>query len=194
MTVAGDATDGELMARLKAGDDSALNGLMARWQVPLRSYLFRFLQSDSQAQDIAEETFVRIHAARARFAPGQPFASWMFAIATNLARNQIRWRRRHPGESLDGAGAPFLAREEAMLDRATPADRLGEKERIAAVRQAIAALPDDLKAVLLLFEYQEVPQAEIGRIQGCTAKAVETRLYRARALLKKSLVRFMAGV
>jgi RNA polymerase sigma-70 factor (ECF subfamily) len=71
---------------------------------------------------------------------------------------------------------------------------LGGKERIAEVRQAIAALPDDLKAVLLLFEYEEVPQAEIGRILGCTAKAVETRLYRARALLKKSLARFMAGV
>jgi RNA polymerase sigma-70 factor (ECF subfamily) len=193
MTVAGEESDEHLMARLREGDESALNALMGRWQVPLRRFLYRFLQSDAQALDVAEETFVRIYSSRNRYSEAQPFRPWVFAIATNLARNQLRWRRRHPGESLDGSSGPYLAREDALLENATPADQLGRAERAAAVRDAIARLPEDLRTAVLLFEYEDLPQAEIAVIMGCSAKAVETRLYRARGLLKKALERFMAG-
>lgn len=191
MTAAGETTDEELMSRLGSGDESALNALMGRWQVPLRSYLYRFLQDDSQALDIAQEVFVRIYRTRERFDRSQRFSSWMFAIATNLARNHTRWRRRHPGESVDGESARSLEQEAALQDTMTPADRLALAERAAAVRDAIDQLPIELKEPILLFEYEYLPQAEIARALGCTSKAVETRLYRARGLLKKALDRFM---
>jgi RNA polymerase sigma-70 factor (ECF subfamily) len=191
MTAAGEETDEALMARLRAGQDSALNALMERWQIPLRSYLLRYLQNDVQALDIAEEVFVRIYRTRERFDETQRFSSWMFAIATNLARNQFRWRSRHPGESLDAPGSGALEGEEALRENSTPADRAAMAERADAVRDAISRLPDELRSSVLLFEYENLTHNEIARVLGCSAKAVEVRLYRARGFLKKALSRFM---
>jgi RNA polymerase sigma factor (sigma-70 family) len=192
MTPAGPETDEELMGRLRAGQDSAFNPLMERWEVPLRRFLFRYLQNEAQSLDLAQEVFVKVHQNRHRFSAEMKFSPWMFTIAANLARNHARWRRRHPTESLDGDGASCLAGEEAMRDDLTPADHLNKAERADAVRGAIADLPDDLKTAVLLFEYENMPQAEIGRVLACSPKAVETRLYRARQALKKSLARFFA--
>jgi len=191
MTPAGPETDEELMVRLRTGQDSALNSLMERWEVPLRRFLFRYLQSDAQALDIAQEVFVKIYQNRDRFSPGRRFSTWMFAIATNLARNHLRWRKRHPSESLDGSSAVDLAKEDSLRDDVTPADRLGSVERAGAVREAISLLPEELKAPLLLFEYEDLQQAEIAQVLGCSAKAVESRLYRARGLLRRTLERFL---
>jgi RNA polymerase sigma-70 factor (ECF subfamily) len=191
MTAAGDESDEAWMARLGAGQDSALNALMERWQIPLRSYLLRYLQNDAQALDIAEEVFVRIYKARERYDARQRFSSWMFAIATNLARNHFRWRTRHPGESIDASGTGCLEGEEALRENSTPADRMALAERAEAVRNAISRLPDGLKSPVLLFEYENLSHIEIARVLGCSAKAVEARLYRARGLLRRSLSRFM---
>jgi RNA polymerase sigma factor (sigma-70 family) len=191
MTPAGAESDEALMARLKAGQDSVLDALMDRWEVPLRRFLFRYLQNDADSVDLAQEVFVRIYQNRDRFSVQMRFSAWMFTIAANLARNHARCRRRHPAEPLDAPGFAELAQEEAMRDALTPADDLDTAERAEAVRRAIADLPADLKTAVLLFEYEHLPQAEIGRVLACSPKAVETRLYRARGLLKKALGRFL---
>ena len=192
MTSPGPETDEEAMARLRAGQDSALNSLLERWEIPVRRFLFRYLQNEAQALDIAQEVFVKVYQNRQRFSPGMRFSPWMFTIAANLARNQARWLRRHPTDSLDADGQPDLAEGDAMREDLTPADRLSAAERADAVREAVAELPPDLKAAVLLFEYENMPQADIGRVLACSPKAVEARLYRARQALKKSLARFFA--
>jgi RNA polymerase sigma-70 factor (ECF subfamily) len=194
MTPAGPETDEELMVRLRAGQDSALNSLMEHWEVPLRRFLFRYLLNEAQSIDIAQDVFVKVYQNRDRYSADMRFSSWMFTIAANLARNHTRWRRRHPTESLESNGPSSVAGEEAMRDDLTPADQLNTAERAEAVREAIANLPADLKTAVLLFEYENMPQAEIGRVLSCSAKAVETRLYRARQALKKSLARFFAEI
>lgn len=93
--------DAAAMARLRDGDDLALNELMARWQKPLASYLMRFCGNEATALDLAQDTFVRVYEARARYDTRGKFATWLYTIAGNLARNSHRWQQRHPSVSLD---------------------------------------------------------------------------------------------
>ena len=184
------------MAELVAGRDTALNRLMDRHGPALYRYLIRVLGREAEAADVAQETFVRVYQHRARFDPEAKFTTWLYAIATNLARNRLRTWRRHPELSMDsegddgeGAGlAAVLADGGAAPDQAAQA-----RERAKAVRQAVAQLPEHLRVPLVLAEYEGRSQVEIGRILGCTAKAVEMRLYRARQELRKTLRPWLAS-
>ena len=101
--VAGPQEDSDVLAmsRLREGDDLALNDIMDRWQSRLTGYLIRFTGSEAMAVDLAQETFVRVYGNRFRYRPSGAFSTWLFAIASNLARHHIRWQLRHPTISLD---------------------------------------------------------------------------------------------
>src|SRR5947209_13770778 len=101
MTPASDDRDRDDMARLAAGQDGALDDLMERHAERLYHYLLRVLQNETEAADIAEEAFVRIYEHRANFKPRSKFSTWLYTIATNLARDAKRYRARHPQLSLD---------------------------------------------------------------------------------------------
>ncbi len=178
-------TDEALASALCHGDDSALDTLMLRWQVPLRGFLYRHLQNEADALDFAQETFVRIYKHRTHYRPGARFSTWMFQIALNLCRDHARRRTRRPLVALDDVPESIDLRDDPKA--ATLA-----AERIAAVREAIASLPDPLRAPLVLFEYEDKSHAEIAAIIHATPKAVETRLARARDLLRKKLTRWIA--
>jgi RNA polymerase sigma factor (sigma-70 family) len=183
-------SDELLMGALAAGDDAALNPLMDRWQVPLRRFLYRYTQNEHDSLDLAQETFVRIYQHRARFRAGARFSTWMFQIALNLARSRGRWLQRHPTDSLDGEAEASSPRIQAA-NEITPADDALRAEKISTVRHAVAELPPDLREAVLLFEYQDKSHAEIAGIVKATPKAVETRLYRARQQLRKTLGRYL---
>ena len=191
MTASEAESDEDLMNRLKAGGDPALNRLIEHWELPLRRYLQRFLQNEADATEVAQEAFVRVYQNRARYAQGMRFSPWLFTIATNLARNRTRWRGRHPADSLDAA-EPAIYGQTALQNERTPQTMLEANERALAVREAIAELPADLRTAVLLFEYEQMAQADIATVMACSEKAVETRLYRARKALRKSLSRFFS--
>jgi RNA polymerase sigma-70 factor (ECF subfamily) len=181
--------DHACMVRLREGDDLALNELMERWQKPLHSFILRYVGNHTDSIELAEETFVRVYHHRSRFNFKSKFSTWLLTIATNLCRHHARWRARHPTISSDDSaimeGVPD-ANLSISADETPSA--LAERSEIAElVRDEIARLPHDLKTVILLFEYENLSYDEIGGILGCTAKAVETRLYRARKLLAKKL-------
>ena len=185
--------DVECMLRLKNGEDTALNELMTRWQKPLVSFILRYAGNEQDALDLAQETFVRVFESRARYEPRSKFSTWLFTIATNLCRNQARWRERHPTVPLsapdnDGGESGLESTLPAPGD--SPADSAKRHDLASAVREHIQKLPHDLKTVVLLFEYQDLGYDEIAATLGCTPKAVETRLYRARQLLRESLSRW----
>lgn len=96
MTTPEDDEDKHLLIALAGGNDPALNVLMRRWNARLIAYLQRLSGSHTTACDLAQETFVRVYKYRQRYRPTQKFSTWLFAIATNLARNQLRWQKRHP--------------------------------------------------------------------------------------------------
>jgi RNA polymerase sigma-70 factor (ECF subfamily) len=183
----GDPSDEELMRRLQQGDDAALAPLMQHWELPLKRFIFRIVGNATEAEDLAQEVFVRVYTKRATFRVGGKFSTWCFSIAANQARNRLRWWRRRPALSLDAwaAGGGETPDESAAGAAAGP--QAVRREQIAAVRSAVAALPVDLRTALVLFEYEGQSMAEIAEALGCTAKAVENRLYRARQQLKVAL-------
>lgn len=184
-----DVEDAELMRRLQDGDDLALNDLMSRWETRVLAFAKRYLSRHVDAVDVAEEVFVKVYHHRQRYREGGTFASWLFAIAANLCRNHRRWQSRHPGD-VPGADEPVLERKDGS---ASPAEDASKNETARIVRDAVQSLPHDLRVCVLLSEYEGQSHAEIGVALGCTAKAVETRLYRARQLLRDKLRPLLAA-
>ena len=191
-----DEQDAQDMARLIAGHDAALNDLMERHAQRLFHYLLRSLQDESDAADLAQETFVKLYQSRAKFDTRQNFSTWLYAIASNLVRDRYRWRSRHPQVSLNAenpaTGIDF--RETLPEQKPSPSETVQAEERADAVRRAVAALPEELRVPLILAEYEERSQAEIGEILKCSAKAVETRIYRARQQLRVTLGKLLEAV
>lgn len=186
--------DRACMERLQGGDETALAVLMTRWEVPTKAVIARIVLNTSEAEELAQETFVRVWQQKEKFRPGAEFRPWLFAIAVNLARNRLRWWRRRPNVSLEewtrteetGEGQPASG----TRNQATGAGALERAERSAAVRDAIAALPTDLREAIVLFEYEQMSHAEIAAVIGATPKAVETRIYRAKEKLRAALQRW----
>jgi RNA polymerase sigma factor (sigma-70 family) len=180
--------DADLMRRVQGGDEAALGALMERWELPLKGLVGRMVLNAGEAEGLAQETFVRVWQQRARFRMGAEFRPWLFAIAVNLARNRLRWWRRRPEVSLHE-----WSETEANGGRreAGGNDALERSERAAAVRDAVAALPVELREALVLFEYEQMSHAEIAVTAGCTVKAVESRVARARQKLRAALRRWV---
>jgi RNA polymerase sigma-70 factor, ECF subfamily len=181
--------DHDLMARLANGDDLALNALMERWSDRIVSFLYRMTCRHDAAVDLAQETFVKLYQARGRYRPGRgEFSTWLFSIASNLAKNHARWRSRHPEVSLDApADDGSRSLPEPRSGGATPDQAAVSRETEEQVHAAVLALPYELREALLLFTHEQHGYAEIARITRCSPKAVETRIYRARQILKERL-------
>ena len=187
-TNASEDADSEAMRRLASGEERALTEIMERWKKRLIAYLLRFTGSEAAAVDLAQETFVRLYQARARYrsnGSARCFSTWLFGIAANLGRNHLRWQGRHPTLSLAEADEPSSSDDPAFCAEA--------QERSRAVQLAIAGLASDLREALILSEYEGLSHAEIGVIAGCSVKAVERRLAHAREQLRKELVRYLKG-
>lgn len=183
--------DVDAMARLADGDDLALNEIMDRWTPRLGAYLSRFLGSESDASDLVQETFVAVYQARSRYRPSAKFSSWLFGIASNLARQKLRWRKRHPEVPFDLELDDSHSSNTEPMSKNDPARQLQAEETAAAVKSAVLSLPTELREALILAIYEELPHAEIAAIFRCSTKAVETRIYRAKQLLRKSLDQFL---
>jgi RNA polymerase sigma-70 factor, ECF subfamily len=192
-TIDADALDRADMARLAGGQDAALNALMDRHAPRIFHFLCRILGNEEDANDLAQETFVRVYRARESYKPGQKFSTWLYTIAGNLARNHLRWRARHPQVSLD---AESETTEQSLADSipantATPRQTLIAAERAASVRAAVQSLPDDMREAIVLCELEEMAVAEAAAVLESTPKAVESRLYRARQLLRDKLKKWL---
>lgn len=184
------SADLALMADLAAGREAALDTLMERWEAPLRSFAQRYLQNATDSDDVVEETFVRVYHRRDSFAAGTNFSAWIFTIAANLCRHRLRWRRRHPSEPIevtDESGETRSAVGELADRRQDPAASAEQAERIQALRQAVAALPHDQRTAFLLHAYENLSYREIAGVLDCSERGVETRLYRARQVLRAQL-------
>jgi RNA polymerase sigma-70 factor (ECF subfamily) len=168
---------------------------MDRHSLRLFHYLLRTLQSEEDAADLGQETFVRVYQHRAEFDGERRFTNWLYTIASNLARDRLRWRARHPTVSLDAEAATSgQSLRDALPDNsASPVHSAQAKESGELVRQAIADLPEELRLPLILAEYEDRSHAEIGAILGCTPKAVEMRIYRARHELRRQLAPLLAN-
>ena len=181
------------MFSLKRGQISALNSLMDRHSSSVFGFLYRMLGNEEDANDLAQETFVRVYQACQSFDTAQKFTTWLFTIAANLARNQIRWRSRHPNVSLDAeTDSDTLGLSDILpSDATTPQQAAEEAERNATVRRAVQLLPEEMREAIVLCEWEDMTVAEAAAVLNTTPKAVESRLYRARKLLSEKLKRWL---
>jgi RNA polymerase sigma-70 factor (ECF subfamily) len=178
-------TDVELAERLQAGDNAAFDELMRRYQRPVMNFVYRMLGDAAEAEDVAQEVFVRLYRKIGSYRPETKFSTWLFALARNAGIDRLRWRKRHPQDSLEAleehAGASPVAAPGGVGEE-VQAREIGEQ--IAA---AIAILPEDQKTALILSEYHGLAYEEIAQIMNCSPKSVEGRLYRAKQTLRKRL-------
>ncbi len=185
-----DADDKLAMERLRNSDDLALNEIMGRWTPRLGAYLTRLLGNEADASDILQETFVAVYRSRTRYQPKAKFSTWIFGIASNLARQKLRWRKRHPEVALElESEEPTAIQQDQFAE--SPSIKVQSYETASIVRSAVLSLPTELREALVLSSYEGLPQADIAKILGCSTKAIETRIYRARQLLRKMLQSYL---
>jgi RNA polymerase sigma-70 factor (ECF subfamily) len=177
--------DFALMVRLAEGDDLALNAIMGRWKERIGAFLYRLTGDHETALDLTQETFVRLYASRHKYKPSAAFSTFLFHIAANLARSHARWKGRHPSVPLHDSDGTMI--HDPADPAPTPDFKADLADRTTAVQTAIDELPHDLKHALLLFTLEDMSHAQIGKVMGCSEKAVEVKIYRARQSLKAAL-------
>lgn len=185
-------TDWILVDRVRAGDDRGFDALMARYKRPVLAFVFRLIGDRDEAQDVAQEVFVRAYRSLRKpgfHATAGPFSTWLFQIARNAAIDCLRHRRRHPAEPLS-----TIEEEGSLLPASAPtaAEETVAREAGRQVAAAIALLPEEQRTAIVLSEYEDLSHAEIAAVLGCTPKSVEARLYRARQFLRQRLARLLS--
>ncbi len=177
--------DISLMLRLAGGEDLALNELISRWRDRVAAFLLRMVGDHATAMDLTQETFVRLYTSRKNYRPTAAFSTYLFHIAANLARSQARWRKRHPTVPMEDEAGDL--RHDLTDPLPTPDESAAIREKSELINRAIADLPEDQREALLLFTVEGMGQAEIAAALGCSPKAVEVRVYRARQALREAL-------
>jgi RNA polymerase sigma-70 factor (ECF subfamily) len=191
-------TDVQLMLDVKGGDEQSFELLLQRYRTPLVNFLCRMVKNREQAEDLAQEVFMRVYRAREEYVPTAKFTTWLFRIATNLALNSLRDHRHQKLEmSID---APLTADAEDDDERPfevadkhlTVEQELVEEERKKMIRRAIEKLPEKQRAAVLLHKYQELDYAEIAKILSCSESALKSLLFRAYEMLRVELAPLVA--
>jgi RNA polymerase sigma-70 factor (ECF subfamily) len=175
-----------LVQALQAGDDAALDALMARHQ----DRLFRFIRgnvlNDADAIELTQETFIRAYFNISRFKPAAKFSTWLYRIALNLCRDHAksRWTKRVAmTDSLSFSSGDSDAERDLLAAGNTPAEEVLIAEKMGALNQAIAQLPHDLRTALVLSVIDQRSHQECADLLETTSKTIETRIYRARKIL-----------
>jgi RNA polymerase sigma-70 factor, ECF subfamily len=192
-------SDVQLMLDVKAGDDESFALLLHRYRTPLVNFLYRMVRNREQAEDLAQEVFIRVYRARGDYVPSAKFTTWLFRIATNLALNSVRDNRYQRMEiSLDSPGTVDTEDgDDRPLDVAEKnpniEQHLVEEARRKMIRHAILKLPEKQRAAVLLHKYQELDYAEIAKILECSESALKSLLFRAYETLRVELAPLVAG-
>lgn len=168
--------DGTLIAAALGGDNGSFSTLMGRHKEPLYRFVRRYVGDADESFDLVQETFVAAWSALNTFEQGRPFAVWIRRIALNKCRD---WSRRRAVRKFFYGAAPL---DDVVITDERD-DTTGEEAALAQLDVAIARLPQQLKEPLLLTVFEGLSQEDAGAALGITAKAIETRLYRARKTL-----------
>jgi RNA polymerase sigma-70 factor, ECF subfamily len=191
-------TDVQLMLDVKAGDEQSFGLLLHRYRTPLVNFLYRMVRNREQAEDLAQEVFIRVYRAREDYVPSAKFTTWLFRIATNLALNSVRDTRHQRMEvSLD---APVTVDaedgDERPLDVAEKnpniEEHLVQEAQKDMIRKSIDKLPEKQRAAVLLHKYQELDYGEISKILECSESALKSLLFRAYETLRVELAPLVA--
>ncbi len=189
--------DDELMERYRSGDEDAFTLLVRRHQQPLVNFIARFINDRDGAEDLAQETFIRIFKASRRYQPGRAhFKTWMYHIASNLCKNELRNRGRRDRYRVDNVVDSDDGEDSEQIDliERAPADAsfepevaLERKELQDVIQTAIAELPEQYREPLVLRDLQGLSYDEISETLELRSGTTKSRINRARIMLKDKL-------
>lgn len=185
--------DIRLMLRVRDDDPAAFAELVQRFQHRLITVLQHLVGDRQEAEDLAQEVFLRIYRHRKRYSPEAKFSTWLFTIANNLALNALRNRKRRPAQPLEMSESGSLTHEphsqspDATSSSSFPVRRLHQEELAQVVRRALDTLNERQRLAIILNKYEDMNYADIARVMGLTTKAVKSLLSRARTKLREAL-------
>jgi len=187
----GTLSDEALMERLANGSHTAFEELLKRYEAPVITFCYAFMRNREAAEDIAQETFMRVFRNAKRYQPVAKFTTWLYCIAANLCKNEIKKGKLRQNLSLDDAAGPdpegTRIIERMASDEGTPLSEAEMHEAQHLIGQAIDHLPDDQRTTLILVEYHHMAYQDISDVLGVTVSAIKMRVKRARETLRQTL-------
>lgn len=174
--------DEDLLSQHLAGVPGTFEMLVARYTDEVYRFLARFVGNRVAAEDLVQETFLQVYTAAASFDLSRSFKPWLYTIAANKGRDHLRARGRRQELSIDRGGdssEPVDYAQAIEADDVPAVDQCGADEERAAVRAVIARMPENLRTILLLGYYQQLPYSEIAEILGIPVGTVKSRLHAA---------------
>jgi RNA polymerase sigma-70 factor (ECF subfamily) len=189
-----EVSDAEMMLRVKAGDDSAFDYLVQKYRRPIIGFMYRMARNTAAAEDLAQEVFLRVYRSRANYEPSAKFSTWLYRIATNLGVNHARDTRHERPENTvqldepdsETGTTPDLADKELNVEEV-----IVRRERLAAIRQKVEALPERQKLAVLMHKYQEMDYKQIAEVLKLSESATKSLLFRAYETLRTELKEFV---
>jgi len=182
--------DAIMMLRVKNGDMEALAILVDKYKQPVINFIYRTIQDENEAEDLAQAVFLQVYKSACRYRVSAKFSTWLFTIARNLCLNEIRRRSRHPVESLQTLPSDdedSVLRQFADTRVCTPPDALLQRELVQKVEQALAQLPEKQRTAILLCRQEEMSYEEIAKVIGCSLSATKSLIHRGRETLRQKL-------
>jgi RNA polymerase sigma-70 factor (ECF subfamily) len=179
--------DAELMLRVKEGDGASFGVLLAKHRASVIHFVYRLVQEQAVAEELAQEVFLRVYRSRSSYEPTAKFKTWLFRIASRLALNWLRDEKHERGQERLDDGSPDLPLRQVSDRRPSVEQELVYAVKRREIRRAVAALPEKQRAAVLLHKYEEMPYAQIARVLECSESAVKSLLYRAYETLRARL-------
>lgn len=182
-------SDDQLVAELKHGDQSAFSELVARHQAKVYQLALKLTRNEADAEDVLQETFLRVYNRIETFRGEAAFSSWLYRIAANASFAKLGERRKHEHADLDDVHPEFEAGLTQPVNdwSRQPDSVLMGKETLGMLEKAISELPEDFRVVVLLRDVQGLSNNQVADILNLTVAAVKSRLHRARLFLRKRL-------
>jgi RNA polymerase sigma-70 factor, ECF subfamily len=185
--------DVHLMMLFQDGQEEAFTQLVRRNQHKVFSVIYRFLGDRTEAEDLAQEVFLRVYRTAGRYEPTAKFSTWLYRIATNISLNAIRNRSRFHTMSLEVRqdDSEDFHREIADDNSPGPADAMHDEELARVVMEAIELLPEQQRGAIILNKYEGLSYDDVAEILSCSVMAVKSLLSRARSNLKSKLMPYL---
>jgi len=191
------SSDNDLVREFIAGDDAAFTQLVSKYKDSITNYLSTLVGNYEIAVDLAQETFLRVYRNIGRYSHFYQFSTWIYRIATNLAIDEMRYRKRRGRvfyrNVWGGRGADQSEPQDLEISdvRRGPADEILRKESGRVLRGAIRSLPEKYRIAFIMKEIQDMPYESIADALSCSAGTVKSRLHRARELLQRKLEHYL---
>jgi RNA polymerase sigma-70 factor (ECF subfamily) len=180
--------DVRLMLRVREDEPGAFEEMVARFQHRLVGVMHHLVGHAEEAEDLAQEVFLRVYRARKTYHPRCKFTTWLFTIANNLALNSLRSRQRKPVQALPPQDSGPLGADQIVPDPDSgPVRKVERREMAAVIRQALDGLNERQRMAVVLNKFEDMNYAEIATVMGLTTKGVKSLLSRARMNLRVAL-------